>query len=47
MRKLFKLFKKLRLFEEQQQDGDSELIARINRHERVMQSSQFSRIKAG
>ncbi|WP_375449355.1 hypothetical protein [uncultured Nostoc sp.] len=36
---------KLQLSEEQHEDEDSELIARINRHERVMRARSFQGLK--
>ena len=35
----------LRLFEEQHEEGDSELIAKMNRHERVMRARSFQGLK--
>ncbi len=37
--------KSLRLYEEQHENGDSELISRINRHERLMRARGFQSLK--
>lgn len=40
-----KSLQKLRLYEEQYENGDSELISRINRHERLMRARGFQSLK--
>lgn len=40
-----KSIQKLRLYEEQHENGDSELISRINRHERLMRAGGFQSLK--